>query len=58
LEEARVVTYTRGRVTHQNIYSRFDPPQIGPLGFPKVDAQSLLSVWSGGAPQMLYMWIP
>jgi protease IV len=58
LEEARVVTYTRGRVTHQNIYSRFDPPQIGPLGFPKVDAQSLLHVWSGGAPQMLYMWIP
>jgi protease IV len=58
LEEAQVVTYTRGRVSHSNIYSRFDPPQIGPIGFPKVDTNSLFSVLSGGTPQMLYMWMP
>ncbi len=58
LEKAKVVTYTRGGVSHQNIYSRFDPPQIGALGFPKVDGNSLFSVLSGGTPQMLYMWMP
>ena len=58
LEEAQVVTYTRGRVSHSNIYSRFDPPQIGPIGFPKVDTNALFSVLSGGTPQMLYMWMP
>ncbi len=58
LEEAQVVTYTRGGVSHSTIYSRFDPPQIGPIGFPKVDTNSLFSVLSGGTPQMLYMWMP
>ena len=58
LEQARVVTYTRGRSTHQNIYSRFDPPQIGPIGFPQIDAHSLFNVLTGGTPQMLYMWMP
>jgi protease IV len=58
LEEAQVVTYTRGRVFHSTIYSRFDPPQIGPIGFPKVDTNSLSSLLSGGTPQMLYMWMP
>jgi protease-4 len=58
LEEAKVVTYTRGGVSHQNIYSRFDSPQIGPLGFPKIDATAFFSVLSGGTPQMLYMWMP
>jgi protease IV len=58
LEQAKVVTYTRGGVTHQNIYSRFDPPQIGPIGFPQVDAHSLFNVLTGGTPQMLYMWMP
>jgi protease-4 len=58
LDEAQVVTYTRGGGSHHNIYSRYDPPQIGPLGFPKVDANSLFSVLSGGTPQMLYMWMP
>jgi protease-4 len=58
LDEAQVVTYTRGGGSHHNIYSRYDPPQVGPLGFPKVDANSLFSVLSGGTPQMLYMWMP
>lgn len=58
LEQAKVVTYTRGRGSHQNIYSRFDPPQIGPIGFPQVDAYSLFNVLTGGTPQMLYMWMP
>ncbi len=58
LEKAKVVTYTRGGGTHQNIYSRFDPPQIGPIGFPQVDAYSLFNVLTGGTPQMLYMWMP
>ena len=58
LEQAKVVTYTRGRGTHQNIYSRFDPPQIGPIGFPQIDAHSLFNVLTGGTPQMLYMWMP
>lgn len=36
LSEARVVSYTRSsRETHQNIYSHFDPPTVGPLGFPR-----------------------
>ena len=58
LDEGRVITYTRGGVSHHNIYSRFDSPQIGPIGFPKVDANSLFNVLSGGTPQMLYMWMP
>ena len=58
LEQATVVTYTRGGGTHHNIYSRFDPPQIGPIGFPQVDAHSLFNVLTGGTPQMLYMWMP
>ena len=58
LEQAKVVTYTRGRGTHQNIYSRFDPPQIGPIGFPQIDAHSLFNVLTGGTPQVLYMWMP
>lgn len=58
LEKARVVTYTRGGGTHQNIYSRFDPPQIEPIRFPQVDAHSLFNVLTGGTPQMLYMWMP
>ncbi|GJL57431.1 MAG: signal peptide peptidase SppA [Nitrospirales bacterium] len=58
LEQAKVVTYTRGGRTHQNIYSQFDPPQIGPIGFPQVDAHSLFNILTGGTPQMLYMWMP
>lgn len=58
LEEAKVVTYARGGVSHQNIYSRFDPPQVGSFGLPTLDANSLFSVLSGGTPQMLYMWMP
>ncbi len=58
LDEAQVITYTRGAGSHHNIYSQYDPPQVGPLGFPKVDANSLFSVLSGGTPQMLYMWMP
>lgn len=58
LEQARVVTYTRGGGTHQNIYSQFDPPQIEPIRFPQVDAHSLFNVMTGGTPQMLYMWMP
>jgi protease IV len=58
LEEAQVITYTRGGGAFHNIYSRFDPPQIGPIGFPKLDTNSLFSVLSGGTPQMMYMWIP
>jgi protease-4 len=58
LGQARVVTYTRGGGTHQNIYSQFDPPQIEPISFPPVDAHSLFNVLSGGTPQMLYMWMP
>ncbi|GJL68363.1 MAG: signal peptide peptidase SppA [Nitrospirales bacterium] len=58
LEAAKVVTYTRGGGTQQNIYSRFDPPQIEPIRFPQIDTQSLFNVLTGGTPQMLYMWMP
>ncbi|HNP60336.1 MAG TPA: signal peptide peptidase SppA [Nitrospirales bacterium] len=58
LEAAKVVTYTRGGGTQQNIYSQFDPPQIEPIRFPQVDTQSLFKVLTGGTPQMLYMWMP
>lgn len=59
LSEAQVVTYTRSsRETHQNIYSHFDPPTVGPLGFPQINASTMLGVLQGGTPQMMYMWIP
>lgn len=59
LSEARVVSYTRSsRETHQNIYSHFDPPTVGPLGFPQINASTMLGVLQGGTPQMMYMWIP
>ncbi|MDT3779905.1 signal peptide peptidase SppA [Nitrospira sp. MA-1] len=58
LEAAKVVTYTRGGGTQQNIYSQFDPPQIEPIRFPQVDTQSLFKVLTGGTTQMLYMWMP
>lgn len=59
LSEARVVSYTRSsRETHQNIYSHFDPPTVGPMGFPQINASTMLGVLQGGTPQMMYMWIP
>lgn len=58
LEEAQVISYTRGRGSDQNIYSRFDPPQIGPIGFPALDRNSLFHALGGGTPHMMYMWIP
>lgn len=58
LGEAQVITYTRGGRSHPNIYSQFDPPQIGPIEFPKIDANSFFSILSGGTPHLLYMWMP
>ncbi len=59
LTDAQVVTYTRGRRgTHQNIYSLFEPPTIGQLGFPQINANTVLGALQGGTPQMMYMWIP
>lgn len=58
LTDAQVVTYTRSRRgTHQNIYSHFEPPTVGPLGFPQLNANNVLGAL-GGTPQMMYMWIP
>ena len=58
LDKATVITYTRGGAAHHNIYSRYDPPQIESIGFPKIDTNALFRVLSGGTPQMMYMWIP
>lgn len=59
LTEAQVVTYTRNsRDAHQNIYSQFEPPVIGQLGFPQINATTFIGALHGGTPQMLYMWIP
>jgi protease-4 len=59
LTEAQVVTYTRSRPeTHQNIYSHFEAPTVGPLGFPQINANSVVGALQGGTPQMMYMWIP
>lgn len=59
LEDAQVVNYTRGsRETHQNVYSHFDPPTVGPLGFPQINTSTMLGILQGGMPQMMYMWIP
>ena len=59
LDEAQVVTYTRDRRdTHQNIYSQFAGPTVGPLGFPQINAHTMLGAIQGGTPQMMYMWIP
>ena len=59
LTEAQVVTYTRSSPdTHQNIYSRFEPPTVGPLGFPSLNAKTIVGALQGGTPQMMYMWIP
>jgi protease-4 len=59
LTDAQVVTYTRNsRENHQNIYSHFESPSIGQLGFPQFNTNSVLGVLHGGTPQMMYMWIP
>ena len=59
LTEAQVVTYTRSSPeTHQNIYSHFEAPTVGPLGFPQINANSVVGALQGGTPQMMYMWIP
>lgn len=59
LTDAQVVTYTRNRRgTHQNIYSHFEPPTIGQLGFPQLNANTVLGALHSGTPQMMYMWIP
>jgi protease-4 len=59
LTDAQVVTYTRkSRDAHQNIYSHFEPPVMGQLGFPQMNANTFIGALYGGTPQMLYMWIP
>ena len=59
LTEAQVVTYTRkSRDAHQNIYSHSEPPVIGQLGFPRMNAKTFIDAFHGGTTQMLYMWIP
>ncbi len=58
LEQAKVVTYTRGRPAHQNIYSHQDIPQIESVGVPPLDTNWFLRTISGGTPQFMYMWIP
>ncbi len=59
LTDAQVVTYTRkSRDAHQNIYSHFEPPVMGQLGFPQINANTFIGALHGGTPQMLYMWIP
>ncbi len=59
LTQAQVVTYTRSNPeNHQNIYSHFEPPAVGPVGSPQINAHTLLGAIQGGTPQMMYMWIP
>jgi len=59
LTDAQVVTYTRSRrESNQNIYSHFEPPTVGQLGFPQLNANTVLGALYGGTPQMMYMWIP
>jgi len=59
LTDAQVVTYTRSRRgTNQNIYSHFEPPTVGQLGFPQINANTVLGALQSGTPQMMYMWIP
>ncbi len=59
LTDAQVVTYTRSSPeTHQNIYSHFEPPTVGPLGFPQINAKTVLGALQSGTPHMMYMWIP
>ncbi len=59
LTDAQVVTYTRSSPeTHQNIYSHFEPPTVGPLGFPQINANTVLGALHSGTPHMMYMWLP
>ncbi len=59
LTDAQVITYTRSNPeTHQNIYSHFEPPTVGPVGFPQINANTVLGALHGGTPHMMYMWIP
>ena len=59
LTDAQVITYTRSNPeTHQNIYSHFEPPTVGPLGFPQINTNTILGALHGGTPHMMYMWIP
>ncbi len=57
--EAQVVTYTRSSSeTHQNIYSHFEAPKLGPLGFPQINVHTVMGALQNGTPHMMYMWIP
>ncbi len=59
LTEAQVVTYTRrSPEAHHNIYSKFQPPTVGPLGFPQINSKTVLGALHSGAPHMMYMWMP
>lgn len=59
LGEAHVVTYTRrSPETHHNIYSQFEPPTVGPLGFPQINAKTVLGALQSGGPHMMYIWMP
>ena len=59
LTEAQVVTYTRRSPEHhQNIYSQFESPTVGPLGFPPLNAKTVIGALQSGTPQMMYMWVP
>ena len=59
LTEAQVVTYTRSRAgTHQNVYSHFEAPTVGPVGFPQMNAKTMMQALQGGTSQLMYMWIP
>ncbi len=59
LTDAQVVTYSRKSPdTHQNMYSQYKAPAVGQIGFPSMNVNTVLGLLQGGAPQMMYMWVP
>ena len=57
LDEATVITYHRAGGYKHNIYSSTLTENIESRKYPSLDASSLLTLLSGGAPQFLYMWM-
>lgn len=59
LTDAQLVTYTRNSLKLIKIfYSHFDPPTVGPLGYPQINTKAVLGALQSGTPQMMYMWVP
>ncbi len=59
IEDAQVVVYQRAGGYRPNMYAQWSgaPVETG-WGFPKLNAASLTTLFAGGTPAFLYLWLP